>query len=359
MSEAGLDERPSTKTPRREGQVRVVVAAVAARECAALVRVLEADGDIVVVGQAAEQAAAVRLVRQLRPHVITLDLPDHFQQEAIEQIMASAPTPILVLSNDPVALPGRAAEAVRAGAVGAILRPSTWTPAAGADIRRRVRLLRGVTVVRHPRASLASDGSAGVAAGAAELGRSGRLIAIAASTGGPAALAAVLEGLGGVGAPVLVVQHIHPDFVEGLVAWMDRVAAVPVRVAANGEVVQSGVVYIGPGHVHLRIAPAMRIELGADPPTVHRPSANELFGSVARHLGARAIGVVLTGMGDDGAEGLLAIKRGGGLTIAQDEASSAIFGMPSAAQRVGAATKVLPLGEIAPALVAATAGGRT
>lgn len=339
---------------RGKGHVRVLVVMDSDQHRADLVRTLEAEGDIVVAGQATNPPDALRSVVRIHPDVVAIDLPEFLEQQAVEQIMGSAPTPILAFGPSS---PGALAfdpELIRAGAVGVIPRPSPWTPAAEAEVRRQVRLLRGVTVVRHPRGGRSSGAAPGQTPRAHGAG-GGRLVAIAASTGGPAALATVLAGLGGVRAPVLVVQHIHTDFVEGLVAWMDRVAPIPVRLAAAGEAVVSGVVYIGPGGVHLRIAAGMRLELSPDPPSRHCPSATELFLSAARAAGPGAVGVVLTGMGDDGAEGLLAIRQRGGLTIAQDEASSAVFGMPHAAQLAGAVDRVLPLEQIADAVVAATA----
>ena len=181
-----------------------------------------------------------------------------------------------------------------------------------------------------------------------------RVVAIAASTGGPPALAEVLSGLGGLHAPVLVVQHLHAEFVEGLVSWMERVSGLPVRLGDHGAALESGTVYIARGDMHLRLGPERKLVLGREPDTIHRPSADELFHSLAEHAGPAGIGVVLTGMGDDGAAGLLALRQAGGTTLAQDEASCAVFGMPRAAQRVGAVAEMLPLQRIARAIARAT-----
>jgi two-component system chemotaxis response regulator CheB len=180
------------------------------------------------------------------------------------------------------------------------------------------------------------------------------VVAMAASTGGPSALAIVLAGLGGTQAPVLVVQHLHVDFTAGLIEWMARESALPVELAEHGRVARGGRVYVAPGGVHLRLGSGLRLELDPAPVTIHRPSADELLCSVAKHAGAAAIGVVLTGMGDDGARGLLAIHRAGGQTFAQDEASSAVFGMPAAAQRLGAVSEMLPPAELAAAIARAS-----
>jgi two-component system chemotaxis response regulator CheB len=324
-----------------------------------LVRLLQADGDIEVIGEATDAVEAVNMTAALRPDVVTIDLqiPGGGGQHAIEQIMGHTPTPILVLSAH-VATPANApaVEALVGGALDAMPKPIPWTPEDEADVRRRVRMLSGVTVLRHPRGRLPPRTTAGAPPSTA--GGGSWLIAVAASTGGPPALAQLLSGLAGVRAPVLVVQHIHAEFVDGLAAWMRRVAPLDVRVATHGEQAKPGVVYIGPADTHLRVASGLRLVLDPNPPTTHRPSADELFLSAAEHAGRSAIGVVLTGMGDDGAKGLLAIRNRGGLTIAQDEATSAVFGMPRAAQMAGAAVRVLPLDSIADALVAATQGKR-
>jgi two-component system chemotaxis response regulator CheB len=349
---------PDGITPPRRPRVQVLVVADSEGRRTGLAEALEAEGDIAVAGHATDAAHAVMQVQRLHPDVVTIDLPDTTRQGAIERIMAQAPTPILVLGAEAsVGGPDLPGELMMAGALGAMPRPPHWTPTAGADVRRRVRRLRGVTVVRHPRGRTAVGGAPDHRPHDAE-GRGKRVVAIAASTGGPAALATVLAGLAGVDAPVLVVQHIHADFVAGLVTWMGSVAALPVRRAVHTERLERGVIYIGPGGMHLKVGPGLRVALDVEPASTHRPSANELFLSVAEHAGEAAVGVVLTGMGDDGTEGLLAIRQRGGLTIAQDQATSAVFGMPHAAQLAGAASLVLPVDEIAAAIVAATLGRR-
>jgi two-component system chemotaxis response regulator CheB len=348
------------------GPIRVVVVEDSSVQRAHIVRTLELDGDITVVGQAAGAIEAIAIVDAVGPDVVTLDLgiPDGGGEHAIEQIMAHRPTPILVLSaavTHPSSAP--AVEALVAGAIEALPKPVRWTPADEQQLRARVRSLRGVTVLRHPRGRLARSAAARVPdhRSALPVARTdgNRVVAIAASTGGPAALAEVLSGLGGIGAPVLVIQHLHPDFVDGLVAWMERVSALPVKLARDGEALVSDTVYISPGGVHMRLAAERRIALGIAPATLHRPSANELFLSVARHAGTDGVGVLLSGMGDDGAVGLLEIRKAGGLTIAQDESTCAVYGMPRAAQRLGAVMEMLPLERISRAVSRATEGARS
>jgi two-component system chemotaxis response regulator CheB len=330
---------------------RVVVVEDSLVQRAHLVRALESEGDIEVVGQATGASEAIQMVDALRPDVVTLDLqiPDGGGQHAIEQIMAFTPTPILVLSATVSRLGSQeAVAALMSGAMEALPKPNPWTAEAEQAIRDRVRALRRVTVVRHPRGGRAAHAMPAPPAPVASTGKA--VVAIGASAGGPAALAVVLADLVGLRAAVLVVQHIHPDFVNGLVSWMARVSALPVELARAGARVEPGVVYIAPGGTHMRLGRAHEIVLDERPRSMHCPSVDELFSSVAARTDARRVGVLLTGMGQDGAAGLLELRRSRALTIAQDEATSAVFGMPQAAQRLGAAVRVLGLGDIGRAI---------
>lgn len=178
------------------------------------------------------------------------------------------------------------------------------------------------------------------------------LIAIAASTGGPQALQHLLCALGpDIGLPVLIVQHISAGFAGGMAAWLSSTCPLPTRLPSQGEVPQAGMAYLAPEDAHLIITRAGTLTLSKAPPANgFRPSANVLFASVAEHLGARALGIILTGMGDDGAIGLAALHALGAPTIAQDEATSVVYGMPRAAVAAGAASRVLGLPAIAPAV---------
>jgi two-component system chemotaxis response regulator CheB len=327
-------------------KVRALVVEDPSTQRSELVDVLHREGDIVVVGLSSTAAAAIDGVAQSRPDVVILDLhlADGESHRAIEQIMAHTPTPILILSariNDRHS--PSAVEALVAGALEALPRPPRWAPEQGAELRRAVRQISKVTVIRHPRGNLAK----GVRRDPET--RPGRqpVVAIAASTGGPSALATLLADLAGLRAPVLVVQHLHPDFTVGLVEWMSRISPLPVEIAGHHQPARPGRIYIAPGGRHLHYCANGTLELDAAPATVHRPSADELFQSVADSAGPAGIGVLLTGMGDDGAKGLLAVHERGGHTLAQDKASSAVFGMPRAAERLGAVAELLPLGKIA------------
>jgi two-component system chemotaxis response regulator CheB len=328
--------------------LRALVVDMAGAQRNGLVEVLRDDGDIVVVGQPDNANDAIEEVAQTRPDVVILDLhlPGSQSQHAIEQIMARTPTPILILSARDDRQSPSAVQALVAGALEALPRPRQWTPELAAELRRTVRLISAVHVIRHPRGGLLK----GSKRDATPRPGSQPVVAIAASTGGPSALATILSGLAGLQAPVLVVQHLHADFVDGLVEWMSRVSALPVETARAHQVARAGRIYLAPGGTHLRFGTNRNLELGELPVSVHRPSADELFTSVAESAGSAAIGVLLTGMGEDGAQGLLAIRQHGGITLAQDEASSAVFGMPKAAERLGAVSEMLPLGKLAAAI---------
>jgi two-component system chemotaxis response regulator CheB len=317
----------------------------------ALTRMLEAEGDIVVVATAGDAADAVSAVARHRPDVVTMDLdiPGGGGQVAITQIMAATPTPILVVSgilDDRHAPP--AVAALAAGAVEALPKPRAWGDDDAAELRRQVRRVSRIPVIRRrpqapraPRRLWRPDPS---------VPTDGPIVALAASTGGPAALAVLLGGLREARAPVLLVQHIHPSFAGGFAAWLTSCTGKPAVIAENGMPLEAGRVHVAPGDVHLRLAPGGRLAVSPDPPALHRPSADVLFESVAEVAGRSAIGVLLTGMGDDGARGLLAMRRAGARTFAQDEASSTVFGMPRAAALAGAADTVLALDELAAAV---------
>lgn len=331
--------------------IRVVVIEDDVRQREQLVRILQADGDIHVAAQATAAADGIAAVAREKPDVVTLDLQLHAGagQHVIEQVMAFSPTPILVLSDAVTDRESAAAvEALVAGATDLLPKPAVWDASSERGLRERVRLLRGVTVLRHPRGRRVAGGAEARPAATAT-----PVVAIAASSGGPAALADVLAGLGDLDAAVLVVQHLHRDFVTGLVSWMARVSKIPVELARDGELLQRGLVLIGPADVHLKVARDDVVRLDPEPQTLHRPSADELFTSLAAQGTRRMVGVVLTGMGDDGASGLLALRAAGAETIVQDEGSSAVFGMPRAAQLAGGARQVLPLAKIPDAIQAA------
>jgi len=315
-----------------------------------LKRVLQAEADMEVVATASTSGGAVDAVRRAKPDIVTLDLQiDGGGIDAITKIMEGTPTPILVLS---AAVQGvwatRAVEALAAGAADVLPKPVRWDRQAEESLRDRVRAIGHVRLSgspplppQHPPPPPPRQATVD------------SVVAIAASTGGPAALATVLAGFGSIDVPVLVVQHLHADFMAGFVSWLDRLAPVGVKAARAGERVRPGHVYVAPGGVHLRLGATGVVVLDPEPPVIHRPSADELFASVAQAVGPRAVGVLLTGMGNDGAVGLLAVKKAGGVTIAQDQSTSAVYGMPQAAVRAGAVDHVVPLDAVSDAVLRA------
>lgn len=343
--------------PAQRRPLSVVVVEHNKTQRAMLRRVLEAEGDIHVVGLAENGDEAVAVVKATGPKVVTLDLQiAGGGAEAIAAIMRTRATPILVLS---VAVQGawqtRAVDALAAGAVDVLPKPVRWDEAAQAKLRDEVRRLAGVRL--RPSAVIAASTPAPPTPAASPA--PDRVVAIAASTGGPAAVANVLCKLEGIAAPVLVVQHLHPEFVAGFVAWLGRTAPLPVKTAVSGERLRPGIVYVAPGGVHFRVSGACSAILDPHPENaIHRPSADELFRSVSTAVGRGGVGVVLTGMGADGAAGLVAIREAGGEAIVQDEATSAVYGMPRAALKLGAARQALPLDKIGDAVMTAVSRPR-
>ncbi len=325
--------------------------------------ILSAEPDLRVVGVAADGEQAVERAQTLKPDLITMDInmPRVDGLEATRRIMTLCPTPIVVVSAslDSADLTSSFA-AIQAGALDVIEKPHSTDPRDFEGIRRRlvmaVRLMAGVKVVRRRAAKPVPTGAlmpAAVAAPAARPRTSFRLVAIGASTGGPMALHTLLAGLPrDFPAPVVVVQHMSAGFLPGLVNWLQLDCALPVHIATEGQAAQPGQVYFAPDDHHLTVGTRGVLRLTNAPPISHvRPSATVLFESVGLLYGREALGVLLTGMGDDGAAGLKALHDRGGLTLAQDEATSVVYGMPRVAAELGAVDHVVPLANMAGSLV--------
>lgn len=330
------------------GPIRVLVVDDSPLVRQILGRLLEADPAVRVIGYAADGKEAVEKTFQLRPNLITMDIrmPGMDGLEATEKIMAYRPTPILIITS---ARDRRgiqvAMEALAAGALEVVEKPTilpddSWE-ALGAPLVEKVKLLAGVKVITHLR------GRSRLLTGRPrpdERERAQRVVGIGVSTGGPGVLAMILGALpADFPLAVLIVQHISEGFVAGLVDWLSGQVRLPIRLAREGDQVRPGLVLMAPEGVHLIVEQGGRAHLGrALPVGGHRPSADVLFHSLADVYGEAAVGILLTGMGRDGADGLRAVRSAGGYTIVQDEESCAVFGMPKAAIEIDAAQDILP-----------------
>lgn len=317
--------------------------------------VLLSQPDIEIVGETGEGRHAVALCQELRPDVISMDmmLDGMDGQGATEAIMAHCPTPILIVSsstNRGEML--RTYEALAAGAVEVLEKPDGSQPEGEWERRylTMLRLVARIRVITHVRARLGRPEPA-----AARLPSRRAVLALGASTGGPGALMQILQALPAPAPlPILIVMHINAVFSRGFAEWLDAQSRHPVRYAQGGEPLRelAGQVVLAPSDLHLVLSRG-HLQLNSAPPRHScRPSVDVLFESLAAELGPGVAAALLTGMGRDGAQGLLAIRRAGGATLAQDEASSMVYGMPREAAQLGAAERVLPLAEIAPALQA-------
>ena len=322
--------------------------------------ILNGEPDIRVVGVAADGEQAVQRTEALKPDLITMDIrmPRVDGLEATRRIMAQCPTPIVMVSasldTDDLS---SSFSAIQAGALDVIEKPNGSDPRNFEGIRQRlvtaVRLMAGVKVVRRRAPKAAPTGGLAVRVPTRPLRAGFKVVAIGSSTGGPMALHTLLAGLPReFPVPVVVVQHMSAGFLPGLVNWLKLDCALPVNIAADGQAAHPGQVYFAPDNHHLILGGRGVLRLTEAPPVSHvRPSATVLFESVARLYGREALGVLLTGMGDDGAAGLKAIHDRGGLTLAQDEATSVVYGMPRVAAELGAVDHILPLGSVAGSLV--------
>jgi two-component system, chemotaxis family, protein-glutamate methylesterase/glutaminase len=348
--------------PRRTLRVLVVDDSPVARRL--IVQILSSDPELRVIAEAQNGDEAVRLAIRDSPDVIVMDIvmPSMDGLEATRRIMEVAPTPILLVS---ATYDGRdlskSFQALEAGALTLAVKPrgpraSTFESEAAA-LAVTVKLMADVKLVRR-RPAGASDPPALPRASVRARSESVEIIAVAGSTGGPAAIATILTALpASTPVPIVLVQHITAGFHQGLVEWLDRVAPLSVRLARDRMPLRAGEVLVAPPGAHLGVSRGARVALSRDPPiSGHRPSATHLFRSVASAYGASAVGAILTGMGEDGVAGLRMLKQAGGLVLAQDEATSVVYGMPRKAVSLGIVDDVLPIDQMAGALIAAWNG---
>lgn len=342
-------------SPRR---VRVLVVDDSSVVRDVLTAMLESDPEITVIGTASHGDEAVALTAELKPDLVTMDLkmPRMDGMEATERIMAFHPTPILIVSSyvDREGMYSHL-DALAAGALDVVQKPTevpnaAWQPLARTLIDK-VKALSRVPVITHLQGRTKQRARRRpVAAGVEAV----EVVGIGVSTGGPSVLKQILSALPPEFAvATLIVQHITEGFMQGLLEWLQPVCQVPLRIAADGEAVRAGEIVFAPEAAHLLVSSDRRLRLSdAAPINGHRPSADVLLKSLAAVYGRRAAGMVLTGMGTDGAVGLRDIRQAGGVTIAQTQDTCVVFGMPRAAIELGAAEHALSPAEIAESLLA-------
>jgi two-component system chemotaxis response regulator CheB len=331
--------------------VRVVVIDDSPLSAEALRRAIEVDPRLHVEAVGHDGLRAVELAARLKPTVITMDvhMPRMNGLEAIARIMRQHPTRILVVTEDTsLALPF---EALHRGALDVVRRPPAlgpWAETAQRELRERILGLAQLPLVPRVPSRAATPAASDVGnprALASPRRAPGRgplaVVGVAASTGGPAALAAFLTALPRpFPVPILVVQHLAPGFVAGLAAWLERTSGLPTAIATEGALLRPGHVLLCPDHVHLT-ADGRAVRLLTGPPIEgHRPSGSRLFLSLAQSFGDAAVAVVLTGMGRDGAAGVAALRAHGAPVFVQDEPSSVVFGMPRAAAEIDPGAEV-------------------
>jgi two-component system chemotaxis response regulator CheB len=347
--------------------LRIVIADDSSLARGLLRAILEHEPDIEIVGEASNGQRAIDLVRALRPSLITMDLemPVMSGLEAIAAIMSTKAVPILVVSS--ITDAHDACEALRLGALDVVPKPD-YTPKAINDFIAKVRLLADMVVVTrwrqmpnpnpnpryHDRLEMTyaeqtpvnqNDRSSQIDSHK----KAKKLFAIAASTGGPQALTQILPHLPRhFPATIIIAQHIAEGFAAGLADWLGCLCSLPVRLAEHGELLQQGFIYVAPSETHLTIIKHRYIWLcERNENDLYRPSCDALFASLAQVCATDTVGIILTGMGHDGVSGLKQLHTQGGIILAQDEASSVIYGMNRVAIEAGVVDHVLPLNAIA------------
>ncbi len=334
------------------GQIRVLVVddSDLAREL--IGAILSTDSEISIVGEAVNGREAVEKVRTLKPDIVTMDIemPLLNGLDAIEQIMADHAVPILVVTTRGDA--NIAYAAISKGALDLVVKPDVNLEDAG-DFIERIKLLSKIKVITHMNGKRGAREKAVVSMPAMTETSPDRVVAIASSTGGPEALSIILSALPeAFPCPVVIAQHNSDGFIPGMVEWLRRISNLKVKVAVEGEMLAPGTAYVSPSERHMEITVARKVALiERHPRDIYRPSCDILLSSVATAYKAKSIGVILTGMGNDGSRGMQQIRNAGGTTIAQDEKTSIVFGMPKVAIDSGCIGKIVPLDEMSSELL--------
>ena len=316
---------------------------------AGLRRILRPREGVEVVGECENGAAALAAVAADPPDVVVMDvrMPVMDGVEATRRIMAASPCPVLIVTASLGANFGKVYEALGAGGLDAVKTP-TFGP--GGQVRGSEALLARLARLRTVDGGLPAPAPA---AGCRPQGATGApLLAVGASTGGPEAAAQVLASLAPAPpGPVVVVQHIAAAFAAGFANWLQARTGLPTGVALAGDAPAPGRVYVAGSDDHLALGPDRKFAYTAEPRDYpYRPSVNVFFSSLAAHWPGPGVAALLTGMGNDGARGLAELKAAGWHTVAQDQATSVVYGMPKAAAELNAAAEILPLPQIGPAV---------
>lgn len=343
-------------------RVRVLVVDDSALIRSLLRSIIDAAPDMTCVGVAPDPIVAREMIRNLNPDVLTLDveMPKMDGLDFLEKLMRLRPMPVVMVSGHTAKGSEVSLRALELGAVEIVTKPrldlTAGLEGAAEEIRDKIRAA-SMARIRPRQASTLPPASTPISptTTSTRAVAADRLIAIGASTGGTEAIKAVLMAMPASAPGVVITQHMPERFTKSFAERLDRVSALTVTEAVHGERILSGHAYIAPGHSHLRIARsggAYVADLSTEPPVNrHRPSVDVLFNSVAAVAGKQAVGALLTGMGKDGALGLLAMRKAGAFTIAQNEATCVVYGMPREAVLVGGAAEELALERIAPRLI--------
>lgn len=353
------------------GKIKALIVDDSAVVRQALTEILLSDPDFQVIGAASDPYAAVEKMEKETPDVIVLDIemPRMDGLTFLEKIMSQHPIPVVMCSSLADAGCGSALRALECGAVSLITKPKVGVKAfleesrimicdavKAASLARVHKVVRGSARVE---LKLSADVILAKSSRHSMIQTTEKVVAIGASTGGTQALREVLMALPADAPGIVIVQHMPEKFTAAFAAALDRECRITVKEAENDDTITRGTALIAPGNRHtlLKRSGARYFVEVRDGPLVsrHRPSVDVLFRSVARYAGGNAVGIIMTGMGDDGARGLLEMKEAGARTIAQDEASCVVFGMPGEAVKLGAADKVVPLGALANELLHAGA----
>lgn len=338
--------------------IRVLIAEDSASVKAYLVYLIECVDDMEVVAVVSNGEEAARLTCELKPDVVAMDIhmPVMDGYSATRQIMSQCPTPVVIVSS---LIHGDARETFRIMEVGAVAAvpkpPGPGSVHAQEEANSFIRTLREMAAVNVSKPVEVLPATAVRSIGKKVSSYS--LVVVGSSTGGPVALQLLLRELpADFPLPIIVVQHISVGFIAGMVKWLSQSCALPISVAQANEIVRPGRVYFAPDGAHITINPQGVLALNHDPPFHSvRPSVSYLFGSTAQSYGKKAIGVMLTGMGRDGAEEMLEMKHAGAVTLVQDQQSCVVYGMPGAAAQLGVGDYHLPPEKIGQQLIAIAA----